>query len=117
MPEERATYEVLDGREKPGPRTMTDFLSILSGGQSDYDLGAALQEVINSVQMTRKKATLSYSITVEPDGDISVSITDEIKTKIPKPSRGRNILFATPDGWVTDKHPKQLGLFDDKGGR
>lgn len=91
-------------------RPFADVLRELSGGNTYEELTSALAEVVEAVIETRKSGSISISLSIKPNGDGAVMITDDIKTKVPQPARGTTVFFATSGGSLVRQDPRQQDL-------
>lgn len=87
-----------------------DVLRELCGGATYDELGGKLNEVVAAVRETRKVGELSLKLKVKINGEIGVTIEDEIKAKIPEPSRGTTVFFADDSGNLLRRDPRQSEL-------
>lgn len=91
-------------------RAFADVLRDLAGGTTYEELGTRLTEVVQAVMETRKTGSLTIALKVKPNGESSVIITDEIKSKIPEGTRGETLFFATSAGTLVRDDPRQEKL-------
>ncbi|MGE5151191.1 MAG: hypothetical protein ACM3II_13805 [Rhodospirillaceae bacterium] len=91
-------------------RPFADVLRELGGGTTYDDLTAQLAEVVEAVAATRKVGEISIKLRIKPNGDSSVIIADEIKTKVPEPPRGESVFFVTASGSLVRQDPRQQDL-------
>lgn len=91
-------------------RQFADVLRDLSAGQTYDELTAALGEIVEAVTATRKAGSLTLKIDVKPNGENSVRVVDEIKTKVPQPTRGETLFFTTSSGSLIRNDPRQADL-------
>lgn len=91
-------------------RAFADVVRDLAAGKTYDELTAGLAEVVEAVLHTRKVGELSLKITVRPNGEGSVRITDEIKAKVPQPTRGETLFFALEGGGLVRNDPRQADL-------
>lgn len=84
-----------------------DVLRELSAGTTYDELGGKLNEVVEAVMKTRKVGELSLKLKVRINGEVGVAIEDEIKAKIPEPSRGTTMFFADEEGNLLRRDPRQ----------
>lgn len=92
-------------------RPFVDFLREVHGGRSANELARALHDLTLRVQDTRKKGTLTYVITLEPVKDVAgdaLTVTDEIKLKLPEHNRGASLFWPNEDGNLVRTNPNQL---------
>lgn len=90
--------------------SFADVLRELSSGATYEQLGSALNEIVAAVKTTRKTGELTLKLKVKINGEIGVSIEDEIKAKVPEPSRGTTIFFADEYGNLMRRDPRQSEL-------
>jgi hypothetical protein len=91
-------------------RAFADVLRDLAGGSTYEELGTRLTEVVQAVMETRKSGTLTIALKIKPNGESSVIITDEIKSKVPEGTRGETLFFATAGGTLVRDDPRQEKL-------
>ena len=92
------------------PRTFAAFLADLGRGQTAERLAEALAETCQAVEETGKAGSLSLRLTVKANGDGSVTVEDQITTKIPDAERGKTIFFVHGDGDLSRTDPRQPDL-------
>src|SRR5262245_32131854 len=77
------------------------------------DLQVALRELVTAVRATGGKGSLVITLRVQPvskaDGD-TVMLDDAIKVNKPKAATAATVLYATPEGELTRKDPRQPEL-------
>lgn len=91
-------------------RTFQQFLAEQRGGKLHDELTEALRQVTESCQGTERKAKLILEITVEPFKNATggvVTITDEVKLKLPSIERDSSLFFVTPEGNLTRDMPQR----------
>lgn len=91
-------------------RSIAEVLRELTGGQTYEELNSALTEVVAAVGETRKSGSITLKLSIKPNGDNSVIITDEIKSKVPERSRGETLFFTTSGGSLVRQDPRQPDL-------
>lgn len=91
-------------------RQIADILRDLTGGQTYEHLNTALSDVVQGVLDTGKVGELSIKLKIKANGEHSVIITDEVKTKVPEKSRGETLFFATSGGSLLREDPRQEKL-------
>lgn len=93
-------------------RPFADFLREVHSGRSHDELGEALHDLVARVKDTGKKGTLTYTVIVEPvkgiSDDSALTITDEIKLKLPEHDRGASLFWANRDGNLERNNPNQM---------
>lgn len=91
-------------------RPFADILRDLAGGTTYDDLGVRLAEVVEAVMECRKSGELSIKLKIKPNGEHSVIITDEVKTKVPEKARGETVFYAMAGGSLVREDPRQEKL-------
>lgn len=92
-------------------RQFTDILRDIAGGQCADELTAKLAEVVEAVSDTRKVGSLSFSLKIRPNGDNSVTISEQIKAIVPEKARGDSVFFTTAGGDLLRTDPRQVDMF------
>lgn len=85
-----------DSKTPPAPRPFVEWLAEQRYGMTSADLSAGLNDLVAAVQRTRKKGTLTLTITVEPAtklGDSVVIVKDKIVVKEPVPERNDSVFW------------------------
>ena len=90
-------------------RPFADFLREQNRGRTHYELGEALHDLVARVEDTGKKGTLTLVVTVEPlkGAEEALTVSDEIKLKLPEHDRGASIFFRGRDGNLQREDPNQ----------
>jgi hypothetical protein len=93
-------------------RPFLDFLREQRNGVLHDELSDALQECVAAVMTEGGVSTLTLTITVKNAnaGAGALMVTDELKTKLPKPKIGGSIFFASPENNLIREDPKQHKL-------
>lgn len=92
-------------------RQFADILRDIAGGQCADELTAKLAEVVEAVSITRKVGSLSFSLKIRPNGENSVTISEQIKAVIPEQPRGDSVFFTTAGGDLLRTDPRQVDMF------
>jgi hypothetical protein len=92
------------------PRMFTDILGEIAGGRLVDSLSERLQEVVAAVGETRKVGKVTVELTVRPNGDHAVVITDKVSVKVPEAPHGDSVFFVVGSGDLTRKDPRQADL-------
>jgi len=74
------------------------------------ELSKELQTAVNAVRAFNKKASLTLKLNIEPFGDGTFAITDDITTKLPVPNKGHTLFYATDDGRLVRENPEQTEM-------
>lgn len=91
-------------------RAFADVLREIAGGSLYEDLGVQLGELVQAVVEHRKAGEMTLKIKVQPNGESSVKLVDELKMKVPEPNRGVSIFFVTAGGSLIRNDPRQPDL-------
>jgi hypothetical protein len=96
------------------PRDFCAILIEINKGESHRELSEALADLVAAVEITGKPGSLSYSLKVQPHQGNSaiVTVTDEIKRKIPEGDRRTSIFFVDQTHSLVRNDPHQVSLFD-----
>jgi len=90
-------------------RPFADFLREQAKGNSHEELSEGLHDLVARVLDTGKKGTITYVVTVEPTkGTSALTVSDEIKLKLPEHDRDASLFFTDRNGNLTRKDPNQL---------
>lgn len=87
-------------------RPFEQILRDLGRGDTLNDLTDNLAELTAAVVEHEKSGELSLKLKLKPNGG-TVIVTAEIKTTIPRPTRGSTLFFATSGGDLTRNDPRQ----------
>ena len=103
------TGEVIDD---PRIRPFNDWLQDQSNGATHSELSEALYDLVSRCTDTRKKGSLTLTISVEPmkgDEDVLV-VSDEIRLKLPEFPRKPSIFYQNDHGNLSRSNPNQPEL-------
>lgn len=90
-------------------RPFTEVIGDLRSG-AHAQLNERLEEVVEAVIETRRPGEITLKLKIKPNGDGSVEIEDEIKTKVPELPRGKTIMFVDGDNSLRRTDPRQPDL-------
>lgn len=76
-------------------------------GKTLLDAQAQLQALVKACSDTGKKGTLTIKLTVGAAEDSTVVLSDDISSKIPKPTTSSTVFYADEDGALFREDPKQ----------
>lgn len=88
-------------------------LAQLRKGNFVADLDTELAALVDAVRSTGRKGRLTIAIEIEPASkgeETALSISDAISVKTPQPSRGSTLMFATADGQLSRRDPRQIEM-------
>lgn len=92
------------------PRPITDILRDIRFGNAVAEIDASLGELTDAVIATRKAGTLTIKLEVKPNGENSVTMTDDHAVKLPKPDKGKTMFFVSDEGDLLRDNPRQSRL-------
>lgn len=95
--------------DKPRVRPFADFIREQNRGRTHEELSEAMFDLVAKVEDTGKKGTLTYVVTIEPlkGNEDALTVSDEIKLKLPEHDRGASIFFRGRDGNLQREDPDQ----------
>ncbi len=97
----------LQSNRKP----FTDFFKQLDFGNLEQEATDALQDMVHACTQTGKSGELTIKVKLKPIGNTGqVELDAEVKAKVPTPTRGKTLMFATPDNNLQRENPKQQTL-------
>jgi hypothetical protein len=83
----------------------------MSGGRTHDELSQQLHELVAAVRDTGKKGSLTLTVTVarvKGATENTLTVTDDVKSKVPVHDRKVSVFFADADGNLTRNDPNQL---------
>lgn len=93
-----------------GARPFLDLLREHRNGLTHEELTEELQKLVAAVVEERKAGTLTLKIKLEPKGDGTVMLVDEVVAKPPKRTKGGSLFFVTPENNLARQDPRQNNL-------
>lgn len=95
--------------DHPHTRPFGDWLREQNRGRTHDELSDALFDLVARVKDTGKKGTLTLVINVEPlkGQEDMLTVSDEIKLKLPEHDRGASIFYQGDDGNLQRDDPNQ----------
>lgn len=101
----------VDTGDAPAQKPFAVFLQEHKKGALATELATTLQDVVAAVIEHEKKGSVTLKIDVAPSKDgMTVFITDEVKSTVPKPERGGSIMFPDANGNLHRNDPNQMRL-------
>jgi hypothetical protein len=98
--------------KSPSPtiRPFADFLREQAKGHSHEELSEGLRDLVGRVQDTGKKGSITYTVFVEPTKGMTdaLTVSDQIKLKLPEHDRDASLFFSDADGNLTRSDPNQM---------
>lgn len=91
-------------------RPFSDFIREQNKGRTHDELSDGMRDLVARVEDTGKKGTITLVITVEPlkGNESCLTVSDEIKLKLPEHDRGSSIFFRGRDGNLQRDDPNQV---------
>lgn len=90
-------------------------LGELRRGQFVDDLATEMAHLIDAIRDTGRKGTLTVKLDIGlafKGDDRTLKITDAITVKAPQPEVGDTIMYATADGRLSRRDPRQMDIDD-----
>lgn len=91
-------------------RPFADVLRDLRSGTLYDELTAQFGELAVAVRDTRKAGKITITLSMKPNGDDSVFVTDKVTASIPEAAKGDTLFFVTSSGSVVRSDPRQENL-------
>ena len=79
------------------------------------DLDVELAALVDAVRSTGRKGSITLKLEIgmaSKGDDMALKITDAIKVSAPQPERGDTIMYATADGRMSRRDPRQMDIED-----
>lgn len=98
----------------PVIRPFSDWLREQSKGATHDELSEALHELTARVADTRRPGSLTFTVSIKPlkgaaDSD-ALTVTDQIKLKLPEHDRKASLFWPDADGNLRRTDPNQLSF-------
>lgn len=93
-------------------RDFSELVTDLRHGNCHQELSMAYQEATEAAKRTGKSASITFTVKIKPCGDRQCEVTDDIKTKIPKPTKQPTIMFVDDHNNLTRTDRKQMKITD-----
>lgn len=102
--------KLINPTKKVDRKSFADFLA----GLPDLgdELADALNDMVQASTETGKASELTLKIKLKPQGGTSgqVELETDVKAKLPQPTRGKTLMFATASNNLQRENPKQQTL-------
>lgn len=99
-----------EGEPTAARKTFTAFLHEQRGGVLHAELTDELAKLVAKVSEHEKGGTLTLKITVKPEADGAVKVSDEIAVKAPRPAARPSLFFTDSAGNLSRRNPRQPEL-------
>lgn len=102
--------KLINPTKKVDRKSFADFLAAFP--DLGEELADALNDMVHASTETGKASELSLKIKLKPVGGSSgqVELDTDVKAKLPQPTKGKTIMFATPQNNLQRENPKQQTL-------
>ena len=102
--------KLINPTKKVDRKSFADFLAALP--DLGEELADALNDMVHASTETGKASELALKIKLKPVGGSSgqVELETDVKAKLPQPTRGKTLMFATPNNNLQRENPKQQTL-------
>lgn len=91
-------------------RLFTDILREVGAGRLVDELSEKMQGLVAAVSATGRPGKITLELSVRPNGNTAVILTDKVKLKEPEPKHGDNVFFIVGSGDLTRSDPRQAEL-------
>ncbi len=102
--------KLINPTKKVDRKSFADFLAGLP--DLGEELADALNDMVHASTETGKASELTFKLKLKPMGGSAgqVELDADVKTKLPAPTRGKTLMFATPANNLQRENPKQQTL-------
>lgn len=102
--------KLINPTKKVDRKSFAEFLAAFPD-LSD-ELADAMNDMVHASTETGKVSELALKIKLKPMGGSAgqVELDTDVKTKLPQPTKGKTIMFATPQNNLQRENPKQQTL-------
>ena len=91
-------------------RPITDTLRLLEGGTLLDTLSDKMADLVKQVDTTDKPGELVLRLKVKRVSSAAIGVVPTYELKVPKEKPEETLLYPTPEGNLTQDHPKQQKL-------
>lgn len=93
-------------------RPFTDVLRLINNGAFADELTDSMAEAINAAVEAGKKSTLTITLSIKPSrgSKEQVTVSHDLKVKLPEFDRPDDHLFVVNGNTLSTKHPRQAEL-------
>ena len=102
--------KLINPTKKVDRKSFGDFLA--ASPDLAEELADALNDMVHASTETGKASELTVKIKLKPVGGSSgqVELETDVKSKLPQPTRGKTLMFSTPNNNLQRENPKQQTL-------
>lgn len=90
-----------------GIRPFTDTLRTIRLGELQDELTTKFNELVKAINATGKTGELVLKLKLKTGSSGQVEVFDDLTLKLPKPTLGSTLFFATPEGNLQREDPRQ----------
>lgn len=91
-------------------RSFTQVLGDLNGGRTVAALDETLANLVLAIQSAQKKGKLVLTLNIEPNGEKTVRVVDDIKVTAPMQTRGSSVMYFDEEGSLLVRDPRQIEM-------
>jgi hypothetical protein len=95
---------------KKGIRPFIDLLREVEHGSFLDELTVEQNKLVDLIGLTNKGGKITITLDYKPEGKGQMSINADFKVKSPTISRGKTLMYVTPENNLLREHPKQQKL-------
>lgn len=92
------------------PRGIVDVLGQIDGGAFYHDLNEQFAALVLACAEHGKSGEMTLKLKIKPNGPNSIALVEDVKFKIPTPTRGVSMFFFATDGSLMREDPRQAKL-------
>ncbi len=102
--------KLINPTKKVDRKSFADFLAAFP--DLGEELADAMSDMVHASTETGKVSELALKIKLKPLPGMSgqVELDTDVKTKLPQPTRGKTLMFTTPQNNLQRENPKQQTL-------
>lgn len=102
--------KLINPTKKVDRKSFADFLAAFP--DLGEELSDAMNDMVHASTETGKASELILKVKLKPMGGNSgqVELDTDVKAKLPQPTKGKTIMFATPQNNLQRENPKQQTL-------
>lgn len=102
--------KLINPTRKAARKPFSQLVSVVPGLEEELTDG--MSDLVHACTETGKTGEITLKIKVKPLSGKSgqVELDSDVKVKAPAPTRGKTLMFATPDNNLQRENPSQLSL-------
>ena len=99
-----------DAQADPGRKPFAAVIQEARNGLLHADLSDKLADVVAGVVEHEKVGTVTLTLTVRPNAAGTVTVTDDVKAKVPEGEKPASLFFADGHGNLSRRDPRQMEM-------